>query len=156
MIVYDLTHFPVDSQGASIVAQEVDAAEGAGNVIDVGRTDFDGDENDADSSATVGTASGGGGSNQPGTADTSFDFDGGDFEDTPYPEEEDNPEDPLEEEVDAVITGYDSGSGVDAGDTLEFSPGCPNPKITWYSVNSVTGEKEIIKGPGVGTTLDGY
>ena len=118
VIVFDLTHFPVDSQGASIVAQEVDAAEGAGNVIDVGRTDFDGDENDPDSSATVGTASGGGGSNQPGIADTDFDFDRPDFEDTPYPEEEDNPEDPLEESIDndGALGHSGSGSAPAAGD----------------------------------------
>lgn len=153
-IVYDLTHFPVDDTGASIVAQEVDAASGSGNVIDVGRSDFDGDENSSTSTATVGTNSGGGGSNQPGIGDTEYEFDPGDYEDTPYPEGEDNPDDDLDGEASVVITGYDSGSGVDAGDTLEFSPGCANPKITWYSVDPVTGEKKIIKGPGVGTTLD--
>lgn len=77
-IVYDLTHFPLDSLGRSIIAREVASASGAGNVIDVGRSTFDGDENSSTNTVAVGTASGGGGVNSqgnsiaPSTADTSI------------------------------------------------------------------------------------
>ena len=79
-IVYDLTHFPTDSLGRSIVAREVAAASGAGNVIDVGRNTFNGDVNSSTSTATVGTLSGGGGVDELGNSivppegDTSVDI----------------------------------------------------------------------------------
>ena len=52
------------------------------------------------------------------------------------------------------FNGSIGGYNGDAGDTLNFTPGCANPQITWYKVDPVTGEKIIIKGPGIGTTLD--
>lgn len=76
-IVYDLTHFPIDSQGRSIIARAVNDASGAGNVINVGRNTFNGDENSSTATTVVGTAFGGGGvdsqgnSIAPATADTS-------------------------------------------------------------------------------------
>lgn len=72
-ITYDLTHFPIDALGRSIVAREVDAATGAGNTINVGRSTFDGDENSSTDTTTIGTSSGGGGT-APSTGDTSVEI----------------------------------------------------------------------------------
>ncbi len=110
VIVYDLTHFPIDSQGRSIVALEFDAASGAGNVIDVGRSTFDGDENSSTSTATVGTSSGGGG-NPPDSGDTSVDIEQPSEEDSPFPDGPNNPDDPLEDSLDDDSQLGHDGSG---------------------------------------------
>ena len=154
-IVYDLTHFPIDSQGRSIIAREVADAVGAGNTIDVGRTTFDCDENSSTDNTPIGTSSGGGGSNQPPSNDTQVpipqpnpDSDA----DSPYPDGPNNPTDPLDETLDGgSITGYTDYPV--PGDTLSFAgPGCSNPIIEWYSVNKTTGET-ILLGSGISATL---
>jgi hypothetical protein len=157
-IVYDLTHFPIDTQGRSIVAREVAAASGAGNVINVGRTTFDCDENSSTATTTVGTSSGGGGNNQPPESDTEIDIDqpGPDDVDSPYPEGPQNPEDPLDETLDGSdssnpqIQGYTDTPGL--GDTLTYSPGCSGAIIKWYKIDINTGAVTLI-GSGVGATL---
>jgi hypothetical protein len=157
-IVYDLTHFPIDTQGRSIVAREVAAASGAGNIIDVGRTTFDCDENSSTDSSNIGSSSGGGGNNQPPESDTEIDINqpGPDDVDSPYPEGPQNPEDPLDETLDGSdssntqIQGYTGTPGL--GDTLTYSPGCPGAIIKWYKININTGEVTLI-GSGVGATL---
>lgn len=157
-IVYDLTHFPIDTQGRSIVAREVAAASGAGNVINVGRTTFTCDENSSSATTTVGTASGGGGSNQPPASDTEVDIDqpGSDDVDSPYPEGPQNPEDPFDETLDgsdssnSQIEGYTDTPEV--GDTLSYAPGCAGAFIEWFAVNETTGERTSL-GSGVSATL---
>lgn len=151
-IVYDLTHFPVDSQGRSIIAREVDAASGAGNVINVGRSAFDCDVNSATLTTTVGTSSGGGGTNQPAEADTEVELDTPTDADTSIPEGPSNPEDTLDESLGGGdITGYTDFPA--PGDTLAYAgPGCSNPFIEWYSVNKSTGERTSL-GSGVSATL---
>lgn len=151
-IVYDLTHFPVDSQGRSIIAREVDAASGAGNVINVGRSAFDCDVNDGTLTTTVGTSSGGGGTNQPAEADTEVELDSPTGVDTSIPEGPSNPEDTLDESLGGGdITGYTEYPA--PGDTLSYAgPGCSSPFIEWYSVNKSTGERTSL-GSGVSATL---
>ena len=157
-IIYDLTHFPIDSQGRSLIARAVDSASGAGNLIDVGESDVNCDENSSTGNDTVGTDEGGGGT-PPDSGDTAIDIPQPDDDDSPFPdgpdldnqpEDELVPEDPIDQPFNGSIGGYNG----DAGDTLNFTPGCANPQITWYKVDPVTGEKIIIKGPGIGTTLD--
>ena len=156
-IAYDLTHFPLDSQGRSIVAREVNAASGAGNIINVGRSTFDGDENSSSATTTVGTASGGGGTNQPAAADTEVSLPTPSDSDTSYPGGENNPEDPLDETLDGSdsshpqIQGY-TGNPVN-GDTLTYAPGCTGAFIEWFSVNKMTGERTLL-GSGVSATLN--
>ena len=163
-IVYDLTHFPIDSEGRSIVARQVAAASGAGNTIDVGRGTFTCDENDPASTTTVGTGSGGGGTT-PGATDTAVDVsvplnpDGSTpSSDTPFPGDStynqaanwNNPEDPIDApEPQRVITGY-SGTPA-AGDTLSFDPGCPGYLTKWYKININTNERTLIKTEVEGT-----
>lgn len=185
-IVYDLTHFPIDNQGRSIIARAVNDASGAGNVINVGRNTFNGDENSSSATTTVGTASGGGGvdsqgnSIAPSAADTSvnidtpanalvddngnpiLDADGNQqsIEDASYPGSStvnqsnnwNNPDDPLDApQPQRLITGYTGTPGT--GDTLSFSPGCPNAFTEWYKININTGQATLI-GSGVSATLE--
>ena len=149
-IVYDLTHFPIDSEGRSIIAREVDAAAGAGNVIEVGRSAFDCDVNSSTSTTTAGTSFGGGGSDQPSADDTELDLDQPDAEDSPYPDGEDNPDDPLDEELTPQVEGYTDTPT--AGDTLTFDPGCADALVTWYSKDINTGEITQLSS-GVDTTF---
>ncbi len=157
-IVYDLTHFPIDTEGRSIVAREVAAASGAGNVINVGRSTFNCDENSSTATTTVGTASGGGGTVPP-AADTEVSIDqpaAGDV-DSPYPGGENNPDDSLDLSLDGTvsgnpqITGY-SGSAPVAGDTLSYAPGCAGAFIEWFAVDQITNERTSL-GSGVSATL---
>lgn len=177
-IVYDLTHFPIDSQGRSIIAREVANAVGAGNVINVGRSTFDCDVNSSTATTTAGTSSGGGGTT-PGSADTSVSIDtptnalvdaNGDpildangnlqsIEDAPYPgsstvnESNDwnNPDDPLDApQAQPTISGY-TGTPT-SGDTLSFSPGCEGAFIEWFKININTGERTSL-GSGVAFDL---
>lgn len=151
-IVYDLTHFPVDDQGRSIVARMVNDATGAGNVIDLGRATFDCDENSSTSTTAVGTDSGGGGTNAPSTADTTVTVTPPVTTDSPPPPLEDNPTDPLDQSLDdGAITGYTDYPA--PGDTLSYAgPGCSNPFIEWYSVDKTTNERTLL-GSGVSATL---
>ncbi len=154
-IVYDLTHFPIDTQGRSIVAREVAAATGAGNVINVGRTTFTCDENSSTATTTVGTASGGGGSSQPPAVDTEVDIDqpGSGDVDSPYPAGPSNPADPLDDTVDdtsaLVITGSNtgySGNSATPGNTLEVSASdlpCPDGRVCFYRLDKATGVKTL-------------
>jgi hypothetical protein len=169
LIAYDLTHFPIDSQGRSIIARQVDAAVGAGNVIDVGRSTFDGDENSSTATTTVGTASGGGGT-PPSSGDTEvqipplLEADGSTLStDAPFPGGLDETvdsgleTDPLDESLDGSassgnpqVTGY-TGTPT-AGDTLSYSPGCAGAFIEWFKININTGVRTSL-GSGVNATL---
>lgn len=162
VIVYDLTHFPIDSQGRSLVAIEVANAAGAGNTIDVGRSTFSCDENSSTATTLVGSSSGGGGSSQPGGNDTEVGLDppsggGGSGSDNPYPGDfdEENEDDPLDDgpednTTQPQVTGY-TGTPT-AGDTLSLNPGCSNALIKWYKININTGQVTKIS-EGVGQTL---
>ncbi len=161
-IAYDLTHFPIDSQGRSLVAREVADAVGAGNTINVGRSTFSCDENSATATTLVGSSSGGGGSNQPGGNDTEVELDppsdgGGSGSDNPYPgdfndeNEDDSSDDGLTDTLpQPQITGYTDTPT--AGDTLSIDPGCSNALIKWYKVDINTGQVTKIS-EGVGGSL---
>ena len=157
-IVYDLTHFPIDSQGRSIIAREVADAAGAGNTIDVGRTTFDCDENSATDSTPVGTGSGGGGNNQPSPDDTEIDLTP-DGDDSPYPQGPNNFEDPIDSNTSPVPTEIDRpdnsgyvGNPALYGDELSYNPGCPNALIKWYLIDNATGVAELVSS-GVAETF---
>jgi hypothetical protein len=143
LIKYDLTHFPIDSQGRSIVAKAVNDAVGAGNVIAVGRSTHDCDTNSSTSTTTVGSTTSTQG-NPPSSSDTESNVPtpGAGDQDSPYPGGIFNPVDPIDEPGQPgspVISGY-TGAPV-AGDTLTFTPGCANPLIKWYLIDINTGVK---------------
>jgi hypothetical protein len=149
--IFDLTHFPIDVQGRSLVALEVAAATAPGVAIASGRSDYSCDDN----SSTPGTAVGSGGidfpafDETPDFADTTVDIDvptddewaTGGYPpvgpDVSQPAGEptggqtpvggwDNPSDPLDQTLDQDGVGYiTGGTGTGAaplpGDTLSVS-----------------------------------
>jgi hypothetical protein len=141
-ISYDLTHFPIDSQGRSVVALDVNGATGPGIVIDSGRENFDCDENTASTDLpNVG------GSPFDGSGDSPVTPSDSDVNEVVTPSGDanfneggsspqgsiDNPADPYDQEPTAAIAGY-TGTP-EAGDTLTFNPGCANPIIKWYLID---------------------
>lgn len=156
VIVYDLTHFPVDTQGRSIVAREVAAAVGAGNTINVGRSTFNADENSSTDTSNIGSTSGGGGNNQPPELDTEIEIEqpvqDSDV-DTPFPDTPSNPDDPLDASLDNLsalqITGSNTGYGNSSavpGNTLEVQSSdmpCGDGRVCFYRVNKTTGAKTL-------------
>jgi len=139
-ITYDLTHFPIDSQGRSIVARQVAAASGAGNTIDVGRSDFDCDENSSTDTTLIGTSSGGGGT-VPSTGDTGFNIPTPSDTDSSYPDGENNPDDPLDQSLDST----DSLGAATVGDNVEIpaSDLACDGRVCFYRQNKTTGERTL-------------
>lgn len=180
-LAYDLTHFPIDSQGRSKVAREVDNATGPTSQLSIGQGTFDCDVNtpsDPDFNSDIGNTS----TSLPSLGDfdftvpqpsnsSSINFDadlpgGGENWDSPVldPPPPFNPEidqlpdsDPLKEdsldqpEPTPQIGGYSGTPGT--GDTLTLNPGCANPLIKWYKININTGVATKI-GEGVSATLE--
>tara|TARA_R110001592_G_scaffold261190_2_gene525998 strand:- start:2611 stop:5283 length:2673 start_codon:yes stop_codon:yes gene_type:complete len=151
VINYDLTHFPIDSEGRSLVALAVNAATGAGNTISVGRSTLDCDTNSSTSTQVIST-----GSSTPTTApdseDTSSDIPEPTEEDSPYPDAIDNPIDPIDGAGPvATITGNTGAGWANPGDTLSLDVGCPNSKNTWYLRNPSTGSRTQVAS-GIGQT----
>mgnify|MGYP003109800844 CR=1 FL=1 len=151
-IVYDLTHFPIDSQGRSIVARAVDAASGAGNTIDVGRSTFNGDENSSTSTSTIGTSSGGGGT-QPSQDDTEQEITDPGEEDSSYPDKPNNPDDPLDGDDACLTIGGYSGDIPEVGDTLTASSAPTGATIEWFKV-PLGGGDIVSLGSGVNLDLE--
>ena len=54
--VFDLTHLPIDDQGRSLVALEVDAATAPGVLINPGRSDYSCDDNSASDNTSLGSS----------------------------------------------------------------------------------------------------
>lgn len=148
-IVYDLTHFPIDSQGRSIIAREVADAVGAGNTIDVGRSTFDCDENSSTDSTTIGTSSGGGGSNQPLPADTEVPLPQPDDADSPYPDGPNSPADPIDQSVDNYSAlGHDgSGENPIEGDNavVPRSALACDGRVCFYRLPKDGGPRELVR-----------
>ena len=159
-IVYDLTHFPIDSEGRSLVARVVASASGAGNTINVGRSTFDCDENSSTDSSSIGSSSGGGGSNQPPAGDTGLeiqlplDADGStQSADAPFPGGSNNPPDPLEGEagntsaatISGSNTGY-GGSSATPGNQVQVAASelaCANGRVCYYRLDKRTGVRTL-------------
>jgi len=136
----DLTHFPVDANKASVVAQEVNAAVGGGLVIGTGASAITCDINSfndtsvpAESFTTgsfpdYGSSFGGFGASGLGDPGVS------------------NPSD--------SVGGNEPGAGPgitgtpEVGQTLSYDPGCPGAYTEWRLVNNTTGAYEVV-GSGV-------
>lgn len=77
--IFDLTHFPIDSQGRSLVALEVAAATAPGFTISPGRSDYSCDDNSSSDNTPLGSAgidypASGGNFDPPTDAETSVDL----------------------------------------------------------------------------------
>ena len=117
----------------------------------MGRSAFDCDVNSGTLTTTVGTSSGGGGSNQPSEADTEVELGSPTETDTSIPEGPSNPEDTLDETLSGGdLSGYTDNP--EDGDTLSYSPGCADAFIEWFSVNKTTGVRTSV-GSGVNANL---
>lgn len=152
LIKYDLTHFPIDSQGRSIVAKAVNDAVGAGNVINVGRSTHDCDTNSSTSTSTVGGVTSTPG-NPPPTNDTESDIPTPDAndQDSPSPTHIFNPVDPIDQPIaeTATTTGSNTGYGGSSstpGNAVEVSTtalACPNGRVCYYRLDKATGVKTL-------------
>jgi hypothetical protein len=149
--VFDLTHFPIDNQGRSLVAREVAAATAPGFTISAGRSDYSCDENSSSDNTGLGGSgidypASGGNFDPPTEAETTVglpaptddEWATGGYPpigpDVSQPAGEptggqtpiggwDNPADPLEDDSPLnVITGASGPSGAPlVGDTLSVS-----------------------------------
>ena len=152
LIKYDLTHFPIDNQGRSIVAKAVNDAVGAGNVINVGRSTHDCDTNSSTSTAVVGTTTSTQG-NPPSSGDTGKDIPapGANDQDSTYPGVISNPADPIDEPLAnaATITGSNTGFGgstATTGNVVETPStalACANGRVCFYRLDKATGVKTL-------------
>jgi len=152
LIKYDLTHFPIDNQGRSIVAKAVNDAVGAGNVINVGRSTHDCDTNSATSTTVVGTTTSTQG-NPPSPSDTesSIPTPGTNDQDSLYPNIISNPADPIDQPIaeTAATTGSNTGYGGSSstpGNAVEVSTtalACPNGRVCYYRLDKATGVKTL-------------
>jgi hypothetical protein len=168
--VFDLTHYPIDSQGRSLVALEVAAATAPGVTIAAGRSDYSCDDNSSSDNTPLGS----GGidypafDDTPALADTSVDLtaptettwpQGGSRPigpDASQPAGEasggqtpvggwSNPADPLEEDLPgATISGASGPTSTPIpGDTLsvqESALGCAG-QVCWSKIDKDTGEE---------------
>ena len=140
----ELTHFPVDANRASVVAQEVNAAVGSGLLLPTGLTGVTCDVNSsADTSIpaesfTTGTF-----------PDYGFSFGGFTEAGLGDPPVDNSAESGLTAQP---ITGASGPNGViNPGDTLSYSPGCPNAWIEWRLVDDATGNYTVVSS-GVAQT----
>jgi hypothetical protein len=167
VVELDLTHFPVNSQGQSILALLVDDAVGVGFQLPTGRADFSCDDEDRRDDETALVSDPYTDPNLPDPGDFGYDlppFDpsepldpsnpydpfppGGGFGSGGGPV---NPSDPFDEPVGNPITG---ATGLDdrpiVGDNLNLVPPCPEGKVDWYRVDKTTDERIFIKSDPLG------
>lgn len=133
-VTLDLIHFPIDSEGRSLVGLAVDAAVGPGYELPTGRLDFSCDIEGRDEDTTPLTDSGGTPGGLPTEADLEYEVPID--EESPPDNPIGNPTDPLEEEQPAGtgdITGL-SDPPVE-GETANAAPPCANGRVTWYKVS---------------------
>tara|TARA_R110002012_G_scaffold317382_2_gene533656 strand:- start:112 stop:2784 length:2673 start_codon:yes stop_codon:yes gene_type:complete len=148
LIKYDLTHFPVDNQGRSIVAKAVNDAVGAGNVINVGRSTHDCDTNSSTSTTNVGGVTSTQG-NPPSTGDTESNIPtpGANDQDSTYPGVISNPADPIDESVDDTdgLTHDGAYTFPAQGDNAQVARDelvC-NGRVCFYRVDKDSGERTL-------------
>jgi hypothetical protein len=133
-IVLDLTHFPVNAAGESLVARAVANVTPNGVLLPTGRDDFTCNvNNDTDliPSDPGGTGGGGGG-------DTNVPFE----QESQPPTPPENPADPVEFPG-PEISGIPNDRPLLPGDTLTASGICDEQYNTWYRINNATGETQV-------------
>lgn len=140
----DLTHFPVDSNYASVVAQEVASAAGTGLAVDTGLSVLTCDINSFnDTTVPPETFTPG---SFPNYGTTINGITGSGLGDPPV----NNPSESSG--VNTTITGGTGAGGtLNTGDTLSYTPGCPGAWIEWRLVDDATGEYTVVSS-GVAQT----
>jgi hypothetical protein len=164
VVELDLMHFPIDSQGRSILALYVAGAEGTGYLYDVGRNDYTCD--DPDNEGNDDPIPDDVGENNPDEPDTDVDLPNPGVDDgtgtglptdrpvfpggtptTGYPPSGsptgNNADDPFDDEPGGgtPITGIPDDRPIQAGDELVFAPPCCPSEVIWYQYDCDTGER---------------
>jgi len=139
VIELDLIHFPIDSQGRSLIALQVDEAVGAGYSLPTGREDFTCDLPGRDEDTDPLPDEGG---NLPDLPDPDdFDYDLPDKgREQPPGDGNDNPEDPFDTPPAPTIDGVPGDRSPLPGDELTVTNPCAGAYNVWYKVNTTTGE----------------
>ena len=154
VVELDLTHFPVNSQGQSILALIVNDAVGAGFQLPTGRADFSCDDEGRRGDDTTELVSDPyTDPNLPDPGDFEYDVPeyepsppGGGFGSGGGPE---NPPDPLDEPIVPVIEGASGQNGRPIlSDVLTMPDICPGMRTEWFLIPSDGGES-IMVGSGV-------
>ena len=130
-VTLDLIHFPIDSEGRSLVGLAVDAAVGPGYELPTGRLDFNCDIEGRDEDTTPLTDSGETPGDTPTEADLEYEVPIG--EESPPDNTINNPTDPFNEEIPGNITGL-SDPPLE-GETANVVPPCASGRVTWYRVS---------------------
>ena len=144
----DLTHFPVDANYASVVAQEVNAAVGGGLLLPTGLSGVTCDINSSSDTSvpaetfTTGSFPDYSSAISPFTEFNRFGFDS--FGAVRNPKQS--------TAIPRNITGgTGSGGSIEIGDTLAYDPGCPGAYIEWRLVDDATGAYTVVSS-GVAAT----
>lgn len=141
----DLTHFPVNSQGQSILALLVNDAVGKGFQLPTGRDDFSCDDDGRREDTTPLDPDPYTDPDLPPSDDFEYDVPepGGDPVYDPFPpgggfdpgDEPVNPPDPFIEPIVPVISGATGDSGEPlVGDVLTINELCPGMTVEWYLI----------------------
>ena len=148
-VLLDLTHFPVDEQLRSVVALEVDAAQGSGILLPTGKTGVSCDVNSsADTSVPADT-----GSDYVPAFVGAFDYEMAavDADGSLDGEKSDNVADALSKPITApgVTTSAEPPS---VGDTVTTPTICAGGRITFYR-NTPTGRVQVAQGTSTYTMV---
>jgi len=140
----DLTHFPVDANLTSVVAQEVNAAVGSGLTIGTGLSAITCDINSFSDTSVPAETFTSGSFPDYGSSFGGFNPSGSGFGGIGV----DNPSDGLGGQGGAEggeISGATGPGGkAEVGDTLTFDPGCPGAYIEWRLIDTATGEITVV------------
>jgi hypothetical protein len=161
VVELDLTHFPIDSDGKSLIALAVNTAAGSGFTMPTGKASFSCDVNSgtgdlsdtgmnyADYPGDFTVPSFGQVSYQP----SAFDDLGGSAPNHPI----DNPDDPFDGNAGTLTDDRTSaGDPLTTGDALTAGTSCAGGKVHWYRRNKETGAREHIKSEGGDGTSDSF
>ena len=176
VVELDLMHFPIDSQGRSILALYVAGAEGTGYLYDVGRNDYTCD--DPDNEGNDDPIPDDVGENNPDEPDTDVDLPNPGVDDgtgtglptdrpvfpggtptTGFPPNGsptgNNPDDPFDADVPGIITGLPNDRPPLPGDEIIYTPPCCPAEVLMYAIDFDTGIKLQEAPVAVGTAIEG-
>ena len=131
IVEMDLIHFPIDTEGRSLIARQVAQAVGVGYELPTGREDFTCDIPGRDEDTDPLPDQGGNLPDLPDPGD--FDYELPDLGgEGPPPDGNDNPEDPFDQPAGPVISG--ESSPPIPGDDLTVNNICNAGQTNWYRV----------------------
>jgi hypothetical protein len=153
IVELDLTHFPIDNQNRSLIAQEVAVAVGSGYNLPTGRDDFSCDDEGRRTDETDLEDEGG---NLPLPNSGNFQYAAAGLTGSQPVGGINNPADPVNQIPDVIGQGNitdnrpQAGQPLTIGDTLNLVPPCANGKVDWYRKDKATGSRSLIKSDPLG------